>query len=150
VNHSPVFGVCTAAFALAALTGCAHPAKNELSHGTLERPAILAENQPKPVYPAELLAERVSGRVQIRVTVLPNGRADSSTLVILASSHELFTNAVEALLPKLKFWPAEVGGTEGKSCHPNPPYPPSCDPGKPGHKVAQQLDLTFAFVPPTT
>jgi TonB family protein len=148
MSYSPVSSLLTLAFSVAALAGCVHPATNDLSQGVLERPAILAENQPRPAYPAALLHDRVQGEVHIRVTVLPSGRADSSTVVVLASSHALFTQAVEALLPQLKFWPAEVGGTLGKNCQPNPPYPPSCDRGKPGRKVAQQLEMTFAFVPP--
>jgi TonB family protein len=135
---------------ITALGECGHPVSSEVPGPVLERPAILAENQPRPAYPEALLHERLPGEVQIRFTVLPSGRADSSTLVVLKSSHALFTQSVEALLPHLKFWPAEVGGTLGKNCHPNPPYPPTCDAGKPGRKVSQSLELTFAFVPPTS
>jgi TonB family protein len=149
VSRSPRWDVLTLAFSFAAVAGCAHRAPSELSNGVVERPAILAENQPRPAYPVALLPDRLQGEVQVRVTVLPSGHADSSTLVVLASPHALFTQAVEAILPKLKFWPAEVGGTLGTNCHPNPPYPPTCDRGKPGRKVAQQVELTFAFTPPS-
>jgi TonB family protein len=137
-------------FSIVALSGCTHRTPPEIAEPILERPAILAENQPRPTYPQALLSQRLEGQVQIRITVLPSGRADSSTLVVLASSHDLFTQAVEAVLPRLKFWPAEVGGAAGKNCHPNPPYPPSCDSGKPGRKVAQQLVMTFRFAPPAS
>ena len=110
------------AFFAAAIAACTHRAPSDLSNGVVERPAILAENQPQPIYPVALLSERAQGKVQVRVTVLPSGRADSSSLVVLASPHELFTLAVEAVLPKLRFWPAEIGGTMPTDCHPNPPY----------------------------
>ena len=40
------------------------------------------------------------------------GRADMSTLRILQSDHQLFSDAVRQVLPKLRFIPAEVGGTK--------------------------------------
>ncbi len=101
------------------------------------------------MYPAALLADSLKGEVRIRVTVLPSGRADPKTLVVVSSTHPLFTRAVEDALPRLEFLPAEVGGTMPPDCHPNPPYPPTCEgPHEPGRKVAQQVELTFDFVPP--
>jgi TonB family protein len=39
-----------------------------------------------------------------------NGRVDSRTLRIISSTDEQFTQAVRAVLPKLRFLPAESGG----------------------------------------
>lgn len=151
VKRSPRLDGLALALLLSTLVGCSHRAPSDLATGVVERPAMLAENQPRPVYPVELLSERLTGDVRVRVTVLPTGRADSSTLEILTSAHARFTQAVEAVLPKLRFLPAEVGGTLPTDCHPNPPYPPTCNrAGKPGRKVAQQLELTFAFAPPSS
>jgi TonB family protein len=150
MTPSPRRHVLTFACCVAALAACAHPAPSDLSGGVVQRPAVLAENQPRPTYPAALIPERVQGTVQVRVNVLPSGRADSSTLVVIASPHALLTQAVEAVLPKLTFWSAQVGGTLPTDCHPNPPYLPTCNrAGKPGHKVAQQVELSFVFVPPS-
>jgi protein TonB len=40
----------------------------------------------------------------------PDGRADVGSFKVLKSSHELFTSAVRAALPQMRFSPALVGG----------------------------------------
>jgi protein TonB len=42
------------------------------------------------------------------------GRYESGTFKVLKSSNEQFTNAVKSALPRMKFYPAEVGGRKVK------------------------------------
>ena len=42
------------------------------------------------------------------------GRADMSQFKVLKSTHDMFTNSVKAVLPNMKFYPAEVGGRKVK------------------------------------
>ncbi|MEO6877508.1 MAG: M56 family metallopeptidase, partial [Gemmatimonadaceae bacterium] len=63
-----------------------------------------------PYYPDVLRAARVEGEVLVQFVVGVDGRADTSTVKILKSTHKLFTDAVIAWLPTGRFVPAEVGG----------------------------------------
>ena len=78
----------------AALTaGCAHgPA--------LRHPAEA------PIFPYMLRAANVEGTTTFRVTVNPSGLADTASLRVLNSSHELFTRALRNALPRFEWQPA--------------------------------------------
>jgi protein TonB len=76
---------------------------------TVERPAAL-RTPPRPRYPEQLRAAGVTGRVVVRLVVDTLGRIEPATIVIRESSHDLFTHAVRAVLPGLRFIPAEAGG----------------------------------------
>jgi periplasmic protein TonB len=67
-----------------------------------------------PRYPDMLRSANVEGEVLAQFVVDTTGRADMSTFKILKSTHDLFTNAVKAALPNMKFYPAEVGGKHVK------------------------------------
>jgi protein TonB len=67
-----------------------------------------------PRYPDMLRSANVEGEVLAQFVVDTTGRADMSTFKILKSTHDLFTNAVKASLPNMKFYPAEVGGKKVK------------------------------------
>jgi protein TonB len=67
-----------------------------------------------PHYPDMLRSANVEGDVLAQFVVDTSGRADMSTFKILKSTHDLFTNAVKAALPNMKFYPAEVGGKHVK------------------------------------
>jgi protein TonB len=67
-----------------------------------------------PRYPDMLRSANVEGEVLAQFVVDTTGRADMSTFKILKSTHDLFTNAVRAALPNMKFFPAEVGGKHVK------------------------------------
>jgi protein TonB len=71
-------------------------------------------NQQAPRYPDMLRSANVEGEVLAQFVVDTTGRADMSTFKILKSTHDLFTNAVKAALPNMKFYPAEVGGKHVK------------------------------------
>jgi protein TonB len=65
---------------------------------------------PAPRYPDMLRSANVEGEVLAQFVVDSLGKADMSTFKVLKATHDLFTNAVKASLPNMKFYPAEVGG----------------------------------------
>jgi protein TonB len=67
-----------------------------------------------PRYPDMLRSANVEGEVLAQFVVDTAGRAEMSTFKVLKSTHDLFTNAVKATLPNMKFYPAEVGGKHVK------------------------------------
>ncbi len=67
-----------------------------------------------PRYPDMLRSANVEGEVLAQFVVDTTGRADMSTFKVLKSTHDLFTNAVRAALPNMRFFPAEVGGKHVK------------------------------------
>jgi len=89
----------------------------------VERQAALAAGNIPPVYPSALRSGNIEGNVMASFVVDTLGRADMLTFTVLKSTHELFTDAVRAQLPRMKFIPAEVGG----------------------HKVRQLVQMPFMF-----
>jgi protein TonB len=71
-------------------------------------------NNPTPRYPDMLRSANVEGEVLAQFVVDTTGRADMSTFKVLKSSHDLFTNAVRAALPNMRFYAAEIGGRKVK------------------------------------
>ncbi|HEY9226569.1 MAG TPA: TonB family protein [Gemmatimonadaceae bacterium] len=65
---------------------------------------------PKPRYPESLRQSGIDGSVLVRFTVDTLGRVDLPSIVIVRSTHELFTRSVRDALAALRFRPAEVGG----------------------------------------
>jgi protein TonB len=76
----------------------------------VEKQVAPMPNQPAPRYPDMLRSANVEGEVLAQFVVDTTGRADMSQFKVLKSTHDLFTNAVKASLPNMKFYPAEVGG----------------------------------------
>jgi TonB family protein len=74
--------------------------------------AVLPPGNPAPVYPPELLRGRVEGRVEAEFLVDANGRVDTRTLRIVSSTDDRFSEAVRAVLPSLRFLPAERAGAK--------------------------------------
>jgi TonB family protein len=65
---------------------------------------------PSPRYPAMLHSANIEGTVLAQFVVDTTGRVVPSTFKVVASSHELFTQAVRNILAELRYTPAEVGG----------------------------------------
>ena len=76
---------------------------------SVERPAAL-RSPPRPRYPDQLRAARITGRVVVRFVVDTLGRIEPASVRISESSHDLFTHSVQAVLPTLRFAPAAAGG----------------------------------------
>ena len=118
--------------------------------GTIERPALPHEDNPNPRYPDSLRASGLSGVVLVEFTVTTNGRVDSRTVHIVESPDSLFTRAVLEVLPSLRFYPAEIGGSLPTDCVAQSNGPPLCrKPGGHGKKVAMHLQMPFRFVAPS-
>ncbi len=80
----------------------------------VEKPALAVSGAGQPTYPSVLKSANVQGRVTATFVVDTSGRAESGTFKALESDHELFTAAVRAALPRMRFIPAEVGGRKVK------------------------------------
>jgi periplasmic protein TonB len=80
----------------------------------VEKQVQALPNQTGPRYPDMLRSANVEGEVLAQFVVDTTGRAEMNTFKPLKSSHDLFTNAVKATLPNMRFYPAEVGGRKVK------------------------------------
>jgi len=92
----------------------------------VEKPVLARENNPRPSYPSMLESARVEGQVLVQFVVDTSGHAEMSTFKVLKSSNDLFTSSVQKVLPRMQFYPAEVGG----------------------HKVRQLVQMPFGFTVP--
>ena len=94
--------------ALAALA--ARPSGTPWHAAEVERMAVPYDDNPRPRYPYSLLSMGMEGNVVVQFVVDSTGAPDMRSLRVLRSTHQLFTRAVRAVLPKLRFLPAEVAG----------------------------------------
>jgi protein TonB len=92
----------------------------------VEKPVLAKEDNPRPSYPSMLESARVEGQVLVQFVVDTSGHAEMSRFKVLKSSNDLFTSAVKKVLPRMTFYPAEVGG----------------------HKVRQLVQMPFGFTVP--
>jgi periplasmic protein TonB len=77
----------------------------------VERPAEMLQDSPKPKYPSVLESSGIAGEVQAQFVVRSDGKAAvDNDFKILKSTNELFSSAVKAVLPRMKFSPAMIGG----------------------------------------
>jgi TonB family protein len=86
------------------------PADSVYSVLSLEQSAQRVEESAAPVYPPQMLAQGIEGVVRTRFVIDTTGRADSSSLEVLASSNDAFELAVRASLPGMRFLAANVVG----------------------------------------
>ncbi|MEP6990217.1 MAG: energy transducer TonB, partial [bacterium] len=71
-----------------------------------ETPPVLIGVVPQPRFPDALRAQRIEGAVVVQFLVGADGSVDQSSMKVVRSPHELFTEAVRNVLPKLHFQPA--------------------------------------------
>ena len=76
----------------------------------VEKPAMARPGNPSPGYPTHLREGGISGDVLAQFVVDENGRAEVRTLKFLRVSHNDFAKAVRDVLPRMSFFPAEIGG----------------------------------------
>jgi protein TonB len=67
-----------------------------------------------PRYPEMLHSAGIEGEVLAQFVIDTTGRADMSTFKIIKASHDLFGSSVKEALPRMRFYPAEVGGHKVK------------------------------------
>jgi protein TonB len=80
----------------------------------VEKQVATIPGQPGPVYPDMLKSANVEGEVLAQFVVDTTGRYEAGTFKVLKSTNEQFTNSVKNALPRMKFYPAEVGGRKVK------------------------------------
>jgi TonB family protein len=80
----------------------------------VEVPVRTITNSPRPVYPPELKKRGVEGEVQARFVVDTIGRADTLSVVIVKATDDAFASSVKAVIPKLRFDPAQAKGHKVK------------------------------------
>jgi TonB family protein len=85
--------------------------------------AALAATGAAPRYPTTMREMHVRGSVGVAFIVDSNGAAVTSSLQVVVSTDDAFTQAVRDALPTMRFTPAEVNG----------------------QKVGQVMQLTFGF-----
>ncbi|HVF40827.1 MAG TPA: TonB family protein [Gemmatimonadaceae bacterium] len=62
-------------------------------------------------YPEGMRSSGVEGEVLAEFVVNENGRVETSTFKVLNSTNAMFTSAVKAALPRMRFRPAKIGST---------------------------------------
>jgi TonB family protein len=72
-----------------------------------ELPIALVGN-PRPAYPAMLARARVGGRVVVEFTIDSVGIVAPGSFRVVESTDARFTQAVRAVLPRLRFLPAQL------------------------------------------
>jgi TonB family protein len=74
------------------------------------REAEPAPDNPRPHYPARAELGRASGNVLAQFKIDPSGRVPRESLLIVRSTHPLFSLAVREALPSMRFKPATRSG----------------------------------------
>ena len=80
----------------------------------VEKQAAGVPGGPGPTYPEMLRSANIEGEVLAQFVVDTTGRYEPGSFKVIKSSHDLFTTAVRNALPKMKFYPAEIGGRKVK------------------------------------
>jgi outer membrane biosynthesis protein TonB len=70
---------------------------------------VRSQNSAAPAYPLKLLEARIMGSVSARYVVDTTGFADTSSFLVLKSTHPEFVAAVREALPYMRFKPAKIG-----------------------------------------
>ncbi len=113
IDDAGLFGSATNGDSLAAGSGT--PGDGEpFFVSQVEKPAVARDGNPNPKYPSILESARVEGVVLVQFVVDTLGRAGMSTFRLIDASNEVFAQALEAALPKWRFYTAETGGRKVK------------------------------------
>jgi outer membrane biosynthesis protein TonB len=80
----------------------------------VELQAREAPGNTQPEYPPTLRAANMEGRVVAQFVVDTAGHAEMGSFKVLATTHQLFSDAVKQQLPSMVFIPATIGGRKVK------------------------------------
>jgi protein TonB len=80
----------------------------------VEKQAAEVPGSPGPRYPEMLTSAGIEGQVYVEFVIDTTGHAEMGTFKVLKSDHELFSQEVKSALPRMRFYPAEVGGRKVK------------------------------------
>lgn len=75
----------------------------------VDKPVVMAPGSTGPRYPDELRADRVEGTVLAQFVVRPDGSVDRSSLKVLRTTHQKFSESVVDALFAMRFLAAEKG-----------------------------------------
>ena len=78
----------------------------------VEKAARQAPNSATPSYPDILRQADVEGEALVSFVVDTAGRVEIASFKVIRTSHELFATAVKSALPRMRFFPAEVGSNK--------------------------------------
>jgi protein TonB len=76
----------------------------------VEKPVQQIPGSGTPRYPDALRSSGVEGEVQAQFIVNEEGRAEPGSFKVLKATNELFSAAVRAAMPQMRFYAAEIGG----------------------------------------
>ena len=76
----------------------------------VEKQVSFIAGSASPRYPDALRSSGVEGKVIAVFVVDERGRAEVDSVRFLSSNNQLFVDAVRAVLPRMRFVPAEIGG----------------------------------------
>lgn len=80
----------------------------------VEKQAGAVPGSPAPRYPDVLRSAGVEGQVLAQFVIDTTGRAEPGSFKVIQSTNDAFTNSVKEVLPKMRFYAAEVGGHKVK------------------------------------
>lgn len=75
----------------------------------VERPAAAVPGTISPGYPEALRNAGIEGTVRLQFVVDTTGRVEQASVKVTSSSNDLFTTAARAAVPRMRFYPAEIG-----------------------------------------
>ncbi len=76
----------------------------------VEKQVSLRPGTAGPRYPEMLRSAAVTGSVSAQFVVGTDGRVEMDTFKVLESDHDQFTQALRQALPRMRYFPAEIGG----------------------------------------
>lgn len=83
---------------------------NAFSAVEVDSVAVIDPTSAGPEYPAALAERSVEGATTLRFVIDSTGRVDMTTVRVIHATHKLFSQAVIAAMPKMKYRPASIAG----------------------------------------
>ncbi len=75
----------------------------------VEKPAAAVPGTVNPSYPEALRSAGVEGEVRLQFVVDTTGRVESGSVKVSRATNDLFASAARASVPRMRFYPAEIG-----------------------------------------
>lgn len=76
----------------------------------VEKPAAQVPGTGIPSYPEALRSAGVEGEVRLQFVVDTAGRVEGGSVKVSRATNDLFASAARAAIPRMRFYPAEIGG----------------------------------------
>lgn len=75
----------------------------------VEKPAAAVPGTVNPSYPEAMRSAGVEGEVRLQFVVDTAGRVESGSVKVARATNDLFASAARAAVPRMRFYPAEIG-----------------------------------------